>query len=424
MVIGSAGGALAAAEGSPSISNVSVASLQADLEKYVSFGGHQSGSAGDLATGEWVGERLQAIGIRVLRQKITVPYFDEAVAQIGVEGAGNFVGIGQHPIKTTVAGGLRAPLALWRDARDSSNLRGKIALVMLPFGRHSSALQPNIAGPISAALTNGALGLVVVTDGPSGEALALNAQYGEEPPTTPCIALGSRGIKPLLDAAMAGQMATLQLEGETGQRPAFNIAGRRAGSGRKIVVTTPLSGWFTCGAERGSGVAAFLALTQWLAKDYPDLDITTGGMSGHEFENLGSKQFNESVVGHDAKVDLWVHLGAAFAARDWHELGGGLMAPLPNMDSSHFMLAHPDFLPIIQRTMLGVPGFEVPYPATVEAAAGEAKQILMDGHTRLIANFGSHRLHHARNDGADATNGRLIYQAYRGLESAVKEILG
>jgi hypothetical protein len=424
MAISSAGSVSAMASASGSLRDTPEASLQADLERYVSFGVHQSGSKGDLATGQWVGARLGAAGITVSRQAVTVPFFDEAVAQISVVGGGTFEGIGQHPIKTTEASGLLAPLALWRDARDTMNLNGKIAVVILPFGRHSSALQPNIAGPISAALGAGALGLVVVTDGPSGEALALNAQYAETPPTVPCIVVGSRGIKPLLDAAVVGAAATLKVEGIAGQRQAFNVVGRRPGKGRKLVLTTPLSGWFTCGAERGSGVAAFLAMAPWLAANYPDLDITTGGMTGHEFENLGSKEFNASVVGHDSKIDLWVHLGAAFAARDWHELGGGMLAPLPSMDSSHFMLAHPDFLPILQRTMHGVPGFEVPYPATVEAAAGEAKQILMDGHTRLIANFGSHRLHHARNDGANTTSGALIFQAYRGLQAAVQEVLG
>jgi hypothetical protein len=73
--------------------------------------------------------------------------------------------------------------------------------------------------------------------------------------------------------------------------------------------------------------------------------------------------------------------------------------------------------------MKGVPGFEVPYAASIEAAAGEAKQILIDGYTKLIANFGAHRLHHARSDGLQATDGALIHQAYAGLQSSVSKIL-
>lgn len=403
---------------------VDALTLQADLERYVAFGVHQSGSLGDLATGAWISERLTASGFSVSNQAVDVPFFNQKIASLTLANGTELHGIGQHPVSTTPSAGLRTALSLWRDARDSKSLAGKIAILILPFGRHSSALHPAISVPIQIALDNGAVGIALVTDGPSGEALALNATDVAMQRPVPAIVLGSRGIKPLLDAAGAGEVGHLRVEGEVGRRTAFNIVGRRTGSGKEIVVTTPLSGWFTCGAERGSGVAAFLALTDWLAHRFPDFSITVGGMSGHEFENLGSKKFNSTEIPNRAQIALWVHLGAAFAARDWHEVGPGLMSPLPNMDSSHFLIAHTQFLPILRRTMQGVPGLEVPYEAKIENAAGEAKQILIDGHTRLIANFGSHRLHHARNDGVNATSGGLIFQAYRGLESALEEILG
>jgi hypothetical protein len=399
------------------------AQLQADLERYASFGSHQSGSTGDQATVQWISSRISASGYRVSLQPIDVPFFDETRATVTLSNGSEFIGIGQHPITLTSKGGLLAPLTLWREDQDPRVIAGKIAVVMLPFGRHSSSLQPVIAGAIKAASEANPKALIVVTDGPSGEALALNALDKPADRPMPILVLGSRGIQPVLQAARNGASATLYLEGQTGRRIANNVVGRRVGTGKKIVLTTPLSGWFTCAAERGSGVSAFLALADWLAKAHPNLDVTLGAMTGHEFENLGSKKFNAQMVPPPGDVNLWVHLGASFAARDWHELAPGLLAPLPSMDAQHFLLGHESFLPILRQAMKGVPGFEVPYVASVEAAAGEAKQILIDGYTKLIANFGAHRLHHARSDGLQAIDGALVSQAYVGLQSAVSRIL-
>lgn len=399
------------------------AHFQADLERYVSFGTHQSGSIGDQATVQWISSRISASGYRVSLQPIDVPFFDETRATVTLSNGSEFFGIGQHPITLTGKDGLSAPLILWREDLDQSAIAGKIAVIMLPFGRHSSALQPVIARLIKAASEANPRALIVVTDGPSGEALALNALDEPADRPIPILVLGSRGIQSLLQAARNGASAKLYLEGRTGRRMANNVVGRRVGTGKKIVLTTPLSGWFTCAAERGSGVSAFLALADWLARAHPNLDVTLGAMTGHEFENLGSKKFNAQMVPPPGDVDLWVHLGASFAARDWHELAPGLLAPLPSMDAQHYLLGHESFLPILRQAMKGVPGFEVPYAASVEAAAGEAKQILIDGYTKLIANFGAHRLHHARSDGLQATDGALIRQAYVGLQSAVSKIL-
>jgi hypothetical protein len=218
------------------------AHFQADLERYVSFGIHQSGSTGDQATVQWISSRISASGYRVSLQPIDVPFFDEARASVTLSNGLEFVGIGQHPITLTGKDGLSAPLILWREDQDPSAISGKIAVIMLPFGRHSSALQPVIARSIKAASEANPRALIVVTDGPSGEALALNALDEPADRPMPILVLGSRGIQPVLQAARNGASATLYLEGRTGRRIANNVVGRRVGTGKKIVLTTPLSG--------------------------------------------------------------------------------------------------------------------------------------------------------------------------------------
>lgn len=53
--------------------------------------------------------------------------------------------------------------------------------------------------------------------------------------------------------------------------PCILVEHRRAaaGAGRAIIVTTPLSGWFSSAGERGSGIAAFLLGATLPAADAP-----------------------------------------------------------------------------------------------------------------------------------------------------------
>jgi hypothetical protein len=425
-VVPAIGDAMFPAVSNASRSHVSAAQLQADVAQYVSFGVHQSGSVGDNATVGWMTRRLRASGYKTQLQPVDVPFFDERSVDVTLQNGTVIQAIGQHPVVTTDAQGLSASLVLWDDDCKDQDLDGKIAIIVLPFGRHSSSAHPAVSMPLRAVLDRKAVGVILVAVGPSGQALALNAPDEQLPQAVPILVIGSKDRGALLKAACTGERATLRMVGSFGRRTAHNVAGRRIGTGKKVVLTTPLSGWFTCGAERGSGVAAFLALSDWLAHNFPDLDITLGAMTGHEFEYIGSKKFNQSAELHPSMIALWVHLGAAFASRDWHEFGvpgDGILSPLPNGDSNRFLLAHSSFLPFLRRSMQGVAGFEAPYPASVENAAGEAKQILIDGHSNLIANFGAHRLHHARIDDAKTTSGELILQAYLGLTGAINEIL-
>ncbi|MCP2871876.1 hypothetical protein, partial [Salmonella enterica] len=56
---------------------------------------------------------------------------------------------------------------------------GAIVLLQLPHARWSSAAVDAVRKPVTAALAAGAAAVVLVTTGPSGEALALNADGGK-----------------------------------------------------------------------------------------------------------------------------------------------------------------------------------------------------------------------------------------------------
>jgi hypothetical protein len=76
-----------------------------------------------------------------------------------------------------------------------------------------------------------------------------------------------------------------------------------------IIVTTPLSGWFTCAAERGSGIAVALELAADLARTHPVFFL---GNSGHELNNFGVRAYLQDAF--DLQPRAVIHIGASIAA--------------------------------------------------------------------------------------------------------------
>jgi hypothetical protein len=76
------------------------------------------------------------------------------------------------------------------------------------------------------------------------------------------------------------------------------------------VIVTPLTGWFHCAGERGTGIAIALALAAELARERP---VVLVGTTGHENGFLGVQQLSPADMPEGA---LLIHLGASAAACD------------------------------------------------------------------------------------------------------------
>lgn len=396
--------------------------LMDDVVRYAGFGHHQTGSPANLGALAWIGSRLAALGFSIERQPVGYPDHDVTAARLTVADR-SVDGIAQRPVSLTPGAGLAARLALADGIARDDALRGTIAVLRLPYGRHSSILDARVAGPVAVTLDSGAAGLVLITQGPSGEALALNAPLEHRLAGVPTLVIAPRDAAGLLAAAARGDAATLRIEGEAVSVQSANLIARRAGRDRAIVVTTPLSGWFACAGERGSGVAAFLRLAHLLASRMPDANLIFAGLVGHERENVGGERFMAAHAPPPDDVRLWVHVGANFAARDWHEVSETLLAPLPAADAQRYVLATPEWLDHIRPALRGLPGMEMPYPATAATAVGEARPILRRGYMRFITNFGAHRLHHARTDLPAAVDAASLEASWAGWSRALLALL-
>lgn len=377
------------------------ADAQRLLERYHAFGDKASGGPGDTASGEWLEGELRALGFDCHRQSYDVPAYEgEATLSCGAARADL---IAQAIVVPTSSEGVAGPLYVVGSGRSGPG----VALLVLPHARWST-LVGYVAQRVTAAFEAGATAVVIVTTGPTGEALALNAPPDRSLFRGPVAVMAPKDSGPFLLAAGQGEVARFRMSGRAFRRPAFNVtATRKTGAARTLVISTPRSGWFGCAGERGSGMAAWVMLVRWAARAQLPVDIALVATSGHEYENAGGERFIHELAPRPDKTALWVHLGANVAARDWHERGA-VLSPLPSADPQRFMLASPAILAAARAAFAGQPGLEQTYAAEIALAGGELGNVLRAGYDPAIGIFGGHRFHHARADDLRCVSAPLI----------------
>ncbi len=390
--------------------------LMADVEKYVGFGTHRSGSPGDVATSQWFAQRWSHLRYAVEQPEFPLPNADTTLARLDT-GAGAFDGFAQPPLAFTPQGGVSAPLVAWNE-KSPSDVSGRIAVVHFPR---------TPGGPIPQALYRdayqrceraNAVGVVGVMSSPPGEPFAINTP-AEMLMQIPVLSLGEKN-KAAIDAAIASkQPAKLAIEGPGGFRNAKNTVARRGTTGPWIIISTPQSGWFTCGGERGPGIAMSLALSEWAAqKNFPVrfLFIAT---SGHEWSDFGAHLFHEAQAPDPRDTALWLHLGASFGARAWQETPQGLQ-PLDTPNPFRTLMMTPDLIPVAQQAFAGQVTIEQPQTADVRTALGEYRLVVEERYPSSAGFWGGNAHFHTPNDSAASTTGAIMEPIVRAIAQVIE----
>lgn len=390
------------------------------LERLASFRDLRAGGPGDIACGEWLETMLKEQGFSVRRQDFQTPYFEPSVALLRV-GETEAPVYPQGIVVPTGPAGETGPLKVWRAAGDVADPAGAVVLMVLPPARYSQLANPALKAAIEPISKGGAAAIILVTSGPSGERILLNADPRGPAYPQPMAVIGPKDAAPFYALARAGAAAALITDGEGGKRPAFNLIAEINRPGPRVVISTPRSGWGPCMAERGPGIAVFHALAHTLPQTYPGHSWTFLVNSGHEYDNLGSHYVIEGGAPPPAETKLWFHLGAGFAARDFHELGGQ-PHPLKSADPQRFLVASEALIPTLQEAFTGLPGLETPYPARM-GAGGELGEILAAGYPNACGMLAAHRFHHAANDTADKTGPELVLPVLKAVRSALDRLI-
>lgn len=389
---------------------LSGAALMKEVEDYVSFGVHRSGGAGDVATSDWFAAHWRALGYEVEQQAFEIPNADTTTAAVTIGGE-TFDGFAQPPMVLTPDGGITAPLALF-DAASPAGVSGRIALVYVPRERGRGSPSEAYRQAAEAAAQAGALGVVVVVTSPSGEVIAINTPRDANLPI-PVLFLPERD-KARIEAAMSSGDATLRIEGPGGQRQAKNTIARYGSTGPWVIISTPQSGWFTCGGERGPGIAMSRALSAWAVKQNFPCRWLFVATSGHEWNDTGAHIFHETATPGPAATEHWLHLGASFGARNYEETDSGLRA-LDEPNAIRSFMVTEDMMPFARAAFAGHPVIGDPLPANAETARGETRLVLAEGYPSASGFWGGHALFHAPSDDANATSPEIMEPIVRAL---------
>jgi hypothetical protein len=258
------------------------------VSEYADLGFHRTGTDVDVRTIDWFSAELAALGGRVDRRAFAFRRFD-AVTTVTIDGE-------EVP----------SDALYYEGVGDFRSRSPRVASVVAATGdRTSEAFDEEIARARDA----GADGLVVATQGAVGE-LVMPNRVPRPGSGLPVVLVPGRHGEGLLSGRVAVEYAARLGPGAS----ANVVASFGAGAGRRpIVLATPLSGWYTCAAERATGIAVLLGLVERFAGAHPLLVV---GASGHELLHHIGLQALLDVTDIDA--ELVVHLGAnvAVCARD------------------------------------------------------------------------------------------------------------
>ncbi|MDG2027292.1 MAG: hypothetical protein P8J50_09295 [Acidimicrobiales bacterium] len=261
-----------------------MAGLFSRVEEYAALGIHRTGTPTQAATAEWLADRLAERGGAVEMQPVS---FERYVAEWSVSIDGNEVEALPLFYEAVGAASSDDP-ARWAafDPPGAGPMGTTGALDEAEPGTLAVAATRNLSGFLSVSNRTPSLGSgqhVLQVAGHHGAALA-----------------GGASLVASIDARL--EPATCP-----------NVIARfgDVGSSDELtIVTTPISGWFQCAGERGTGVAVALQLAEQLAAQTPVLFL---GATGHELGAFGGVEFHSTYA---SRTRALIHVGANVGC-DW-----------------------------------------------------------------------------------------------------------
>jgi len=258
--------------------------LYETVRDYAGIGAHhRTGTAEDERTLDWFEARVRALGATTERQPWSFERYDAAWS-------------------VTVDGVEVEALPLFYEATGEVESARPLVAVVSAVPAGAFVEWPAI---VAEARATGAPVAVVATRSPCGGLVAPNRPPARPGAGLPALLVAGALAERLTTASVRAQLTARVVDARTS-----NVIGRigAAADGDRILLTTPLSGWFRCAGERGTGIAVMLAVAERLAAE--GVPLLINGNSGHELVDVGAHRFAAT----RPVVRAIVHFGASIAA--------------------------------------------------------------------------------------------------------------
>ncbi|MDE1928589.1 MAG: hypothetical protein KGI36_15535 [Burkholderiales bacterium] len=392
-------------------------SLYDDVRTYADFGVHRYGTPGEQAAQAWIARELAAAGFKVERQPLrmkrqlvtpggtltldgkTYPAFPHWWPPAAL---GHFV--------------LEAPL---KPDRESA---GALAWLRLPYER-GAYLNAERKRRILAVAAYRPRAILLTIDNPAGSIFTYNVTQEDARWPVPVIVVPARLAAALEAARDRGSVVKVDLSAtDEHDVRGYNVIGRiDRGAARTVVVSTPVSSWFTSSCERGPGIALFLALARHVAATRHDVNYVFVATVGHEIGHGGMEAFLRDQAPPPARTRAWLHLGASLGCYGWkHDVATGTWTRLPDADPAlRAVLASPSMQAPVAAAFAGVAALRM---FGDQAAVGELRNVRAAGYANYFGMAGLHRYFHTPEDSAALTGPELLEPLDRAFTKVIDEV--
>lgn len=357
--------------------------IEERIRAYEGFGIHRTGWEGDDRTSAWLRDTLAEVGVSADLERFKFPRVEYRRARLTWPD-GTIEGVPMYDGGFTAFGGIEGELCEDTDPDPF----GKIVVATSAVRGDARWTAPMALKHYQELEEQGVVGVVVPSGDPEGEVVLRNAEHIKTPFNLPVLQVSAKEARRLGAAlVMGGTEATLEADGERLQSNATNVVATVEGSEEglaPVVVMTPKSGWFTCAAERGGGIAIWLALAEAARAASPRRSVHFVASSGHELHHQGLFHYLANRHGIVKQSAAWLHLGASIGARYPNARLGASDERLHALATSAVRDAGVD-LDAVSVFEVGDPG------------GGEARNIA-EGGGRYVTFLGGHRYFHSPQD--------------------------
>lgn len=390
---------------------LSGARLHEDVARYASFGLHRFGSAGDRATADWIAGELSAAGFAISFQPVILGR-QYVVEQASAEAGGKTVEATPFwwPPEDRASFQLSAPLA-----RDG-DVSGKILWVELPFDR-GAYLGPAHREAITAAAAKKPAAILLMIGNPADDRFAYNVTQEDAPWPVPVIVVGGRSRATFERALASGAPVSFDVKGHYER----DVAGRNvvaetgAGRGPNIVVSTPMTGWYSCVCERGPGIANFLALARTIAAEKWPAHFVFIATAGHEIGHGGMELFLKHGAPTPKDTLAWIHFGSSNACYGFAE---GARTDRPEQE--RYLVLSKSAVALTDEAFAAI---EAKRLVTEKQAVGELRDVHAAGYANFLGMAGRHRTFHTPSDDLGATGPEILAPVARAFVDAARKIV-
>lgn len=277
------------------------------IRAYEEMGIHRTGREADNHTTWWMIEELRKVGVDADWQTWRFPRVEIHDASIRF-GNRDIPAVPIYDGAFTDYNGLTGVLR-----RDNGP-----GIVVWEFGPDDQErMAAGIYTSFELARSDGADAIIMVMGDPDGEIVLRNAERPLDPIELPVLQVAPNHAGPLLDAV--GSEVTMIVDGGRVDAAADNVVASIPGAdpdAAPVVLMTPKSGWYTCAAERGGGIAVWMEVAGRVAANPGRRPLNLVASSGHELHHLGLDHYIRELGDAAHDVHAWMHLGASIGSRN------------------------------------------------------------------------------------------------------------